>query len=55
LLAGTCFDPAGYAEYLPSEGAMAITHVIVRPEFGGRGYLALVPADQRRRFGLAAA
>jgi uncharacterized protein len=81
---------AGTAEYLPAEGAMAITHVIVRPEFGGRGYgsklamaaldearenglevlpfcwfvreqlkqhpeyLALVPAEQRRRFGLAA-
>ena len=82
---------AGYAEYLPSDGAMAITHVIVRPEFGGCGYgstlakaaldearakgldvlpfcwfvreqlkkhpeyLALVPGDSRRRFGLAAA
>lgn len=81
---------AGYAEYLPSEGTMAITHVVVRPEFGGQGYgttlaraaleearsndldvlpfcwfvrelvkhnaeyLALVPRDQRRRFGLAA-
>lgn len=39
----------GYAEYLPSEGAMAITHVIVRPEFGGRGYgarLALAALDE---------
>ena len=81
---------AGYAEYLPSEGTMAITHVVVRPEFGGRGhgtalaraaleeakandldvlpfcwfvrelvrhneeYLALVPLNQRRRFGLVA-
>lgn len=80
----------GYAEYLPADGAMAITHVVVRPEFGGRGfgsrlakaaleearrndldvlpfcwfvrehvrhnpeYLALVPEEQRRRFGLAA-
>ena len=31
-------EVAGYAEYLPSEGAMAITHVVVRPEFGGRGF-----------------
>jgi predicted GNAT family acetyltransferase len=82
---------AGYAEYVPTGGAMAITNVVVSPRFGGRGfgtaiteaalddakdrgldvlpvcsfvrehmrrnpddYLELVPARQRRRFGLAA-
>lgn len=81
---------AGYAEYEPAEGQMAITHVVVQPGFEGQGfgsvlaqaaleeakdrrlavlpycwfvrahvkrnpeYLALVPPEQRRRFGLAA-
>lgn len=83
-------EVAGYAEYVPGEGTMAITHVVVEPEFAGQGYgsalaeaalteawnhglsvlplcsfvrahvrrnpghLALVPPEQRRRFGLAA-
>lgn len=29
---------AGYAEYVPSPGAMAVTHVVVEPRFGGRGF-----------------
>lgn len=83
-------EVAGYAEYVPGEGTMMITHVVVDPEFAGKGYgsalaeaalaeawahglsvlpfcsfarahvqrnprhLALVPKDQRSRFGLAA-
>jgi predicted GNAT family acetyltransferase len=46
---------AGTAEYLPAEGAMAITHVVVRPEFGGRGYgsrLAKAALDEARDSGL---
>ena len=48
-------EVAGTAEYLPAEGAMAITHVIVRPEFGGRGYgsrLAKAALDEARDNGL---
>ena len=83
-------EVAGYAEYVPGEGMMAITHVVVDPEFAGQGYgtalteaalreawdhglgvlpfcafvrahvqrhphyLALVPREQRSRFGLVA-
>jgi uncharacterized protein len=48
-------EVAGYAEYLPTDGAMAITHVIVRPEFGGQGYgatLAKAALDEARDKGL---
>ena len=31
-------DVAGYAEYVPGEGTMAITHVVVDPEVAGQGY-----------------
>lgn len=83
-------EVAGYAEYVPGEGVMAITHVVVDPEYAGQGYgsalaeaalteardhgldvlplcsfvrahvqrnprhVALVPMEQRSRFGLAA-
>lgn len=83
-------EVAGYAEYVPGEGTMAITHVVVDPEYAGQGYgtalteaalkeawdhglgvlpfcsfvrahvqrnphyVALVPREQRSRFGLAA-
>lgn len=29
---------AGYAEYVPGPGTMAVTHVVVEPRFGGRGF-----------------
>jgi uncharacterized protein len=47
---------AGYADYLPADGAMAITHVVVRPEFGGQGYgarLAKAALDEARDNDLA--
>jgi predicted GNAT family acetyltransferase len=83
-------EVAGYAEYVPGEGVLAITHVVVDPEYAGKGYgtalaeaalseardhglgvlplcsfvrahvqrnprhVALVPMEQRSRFGLAA-
>lgn len=46
---------AGYAEYVPAEGALAIMHVVVRPEFGGRGYgtrLAEAALEAAREQGL---
>lgn len=31
-------EVAGYAEYVPGDGTMAITHVVVHPRYGGKGY-----------------
>jgi hypothetical protein len=48
-------EVAGYAEYVPTEGALAVMHVVVRPEFGGRGYgtrLAEAAVDEAREQGL---
>ena len=48
-------EQAGYAEYVPEGGAMAITHVVVQPRFGGLGYgatLAQAALDDAKERGL---
>lgn len=48
-------EVAGYAEYVPTDGALAIMHVVVRPQFGGRGYgtrLAEAALDEARDQGV---
>ena len=47
---------AGYADYLASEGVMAITHVVVQPEFMGHGYgstLAKAALEEAKEHDLA--
>lgn len=48
-------EVAGYAEYDELHQAMAITHVVVHPRFGGRGYgtrLAQAALDEARDRGV---